>query len=294
MICVLASHYCPLLHSGPACPPVSSYLLPPADPSRQLPDLALGENPSHVLRMPLPFLGRAFSSLGLANTLVPSCPGSSLRVVFIPCDSLVSNGPSSVQTSLCSPFSAPCWAASQEEAAQAPLGHLTACSGVSTPTCDQCLFSGMPPSAGSNAPEAARLRVLLLTPQPRHPVQNTVPSVLLSWALSSSSSILLLRLLSLPFTQMWDFLRLLAQPSLCIVLLSGSIFTQITAPCQATAPVPTRTWSSSPGLFEYLFLGIPTWMLLSYLKPTRTTQNSSSSFLVLHQGMIREPLSLLL
>ena len=134
----------------------------------------------------------------------------------------------------------------------------------------------------------------ILSPPVFTPILSGLSLPPFSWALSSSSSILLLRLLSLPFTQMWDFLRLLAQPSLCIVLLSGSIFTQITAPCQATAPVPTRTWSSSPGLFEYLFLGIPTWMLLSYLKPTRTTQNSSSSFLVLHQGMIREPLSLLL
>lgn len=228
------SHDCPRLPSGPACPPISSYLLPPADPSRQLPDLALGENPSRVPQVPLPFLRRAFSSLALPNTIVPSRPGSSLRVVFIPCDSPISNGPSSVQTSLCSPFSGPCWVASQEEAAQAPLGHLMACSGVSTPTCDQSLFSGMPPSAGSNAPEAARLSVLLLTPQPHHPAQNTVPSVLLSWALSSSSSSLLLRLLSLPFTQMWNFLRLLAQPSLSIVLLCDSIYPQITAPCQAT------------------------------------------------------------
>ena len=114
------SHDCPRLPSGPACPPISSYLLPPADPSRQLPDLALGENPSRVPQVPLPFLRRAFSSLALPNTIVPSRPGSSLRVVFIPCDSPISNGPSSVQTSLCSPFSAPCWVASQEEAAQAP------------------------------------------------------------------------------------------------------------------------------------------------------------------------------
>lgn len=48
-----------------------------------------------------------------------------------------------------------------------------ACSGVRTPTCDQCLLSGVAPSAVPSAPEAARLSVsLLLTPQPHHPARN--------------------------------------------------------------------------------------------------------------------------
>lgn len=178
MICLLVSHYCPLLHSGPACPPISSYLLTPADPSRQLLDLALLEKILMFFRC-LPFLEELSHLLVFANTLVPSCPGSSLRVVFIPCDSLVLMAPPSVQTSSAL-HSVPPAGQHHRKRAQAPWAISRLAQG-SAPQPVTSVHSLDASSAGSNAPEAARdSSCPPPDSQPRHPAQNTVPSVLLS------------------------------------------------------------------------------------------------------------------